>query len=280
MLLFDVLGGFTNLDKLFFLWLQKIANINNKLSVNVYKKEIFKYKNQFIKLLNEDIIDEDILNSINIDFSIINIFLDKNIKEEVQKIYNYIINNEYEIVTIEDEIYPRRLLELEEKIPFCYITNSKVNLNNKNIYMYFNNYYTKFARNLIEYFAKIINEEKANIITEYSLKSIENLEIISSDMFNNIKKNDKKNCIILPDTRYLEIFKINIIDILILIEARYESNIIKVVDMLLEKGKDIYVVPSNIFSKNNYFSNYLIKQGADIILNKWDLKFILKKIIC
>ena len=46
---------------------------------------------------------------------------------------------------------------------------------------------------------------------------------------------------------------------------------------IFEKNKDIYVVPSNIFNKNSYFSNYLIKQGADILLNKQDIKFIVSR---
>lgn len=267
------------MDKLFFLWLQEIANINSKFNYKVYIKEILKYKKQFIKLLSENSIDEKILKSIKIAHSIIINFLDKNIKEETNKLYNYIISNNYEIITIEDDKYPRKILGINEEIPFCYITKSNLNLNNKNIYIYFNNYYTKFARNLIEYFAKITNEEKANIITEYNLKSTEKLEIISSNMFKDINICDRKNYIILPNNKYVGNFRINIIDILILIEARYENDIISIVDILLEKGKDIYVIPSNIFNKNNYFSNYLIKQGADIILNKWDLKFILKKII-
>ena len=34
---------------------------------------------------------------------------------------------------------------------------------------------------------------------------------------------------------------------------------------------EIYVTPSNITNKNAVFSNYLIKQGANVILNKYDI---------
>ena len=67
------------------------------------------------------------------------------------------------------------------------------------------------------------------------------------------------------------------LDYLVIIEAKYEEEVIKLVDMLLQNNKDIYVVPSNIFNKNSYFSNYLIKQGADILLNKQDIKFIVSR---
>ena len=74
----------------------------------------------------------------------------------------------------------------------------------------------------------------------------------------------------------MEIF-LKILDCLVIIEAKYEEEAIKLVDTLLQNNKDIYVVPSNIFNKNSYFSNYLIKQGADILLNKQDIKFIISR---
>ena len=40
---------------------------------------------------------------------------------------------------------------------------------------------------------------------------------------------------------------------------------------MLEKGKDILVCPGGIYSHNTYFSNYLIKEGAKIVLNKNDV---------
>lgn len=70
-----------------------------------------------------------------------------------------------------------------------------------------------------------------------------------------------------------------VVNSIIVIEARYEAKIVNLVNCFLENGKDIFVVPSNIFRKNSYFSNFLIKQGAEIILNKQDLKYILNNII-
>ena len=48
---------------------------------------------------------------------------------------------------------------------------------------------------------------------------------------------------------------------------------------MAKSAKEVLVVPSTVFNKNSYFSNYLIKQGADVLLNKWDLKFVLKRLI-
>ncbi|MGN1013131.1 MAG: hypothetical protein ACI4ON_04830 [Clostridia bacterium] len=267
------------MDKIYFLWLQKIACKNSKLNIRIYEEKILPYKELLIKEFNEEINYKEDLYRLNLDNSIINNFLDKNIKEEVKELYNKIKKYEFSIITIEDEEYPRKLLNIPTNPIFCYITNTKFNLNNKNVYVYFNDYFTKYARNLISYFAKIISEEKANLITEYEGRKIEKINIISEDMFKNIEKN-KENCIIIPVNCYLDEFRVNLIDILVIIEAKYEIQIVNIVDKIIGMGKDIYVVPSNIYNKNSYFSNYLIKQGADIILNKWDLKFILKNIIC
>ena len=69
-------------------------------------------------------------------------------------------------------------------------------------------------------------------------------------------------------------------DAIVIPEARYENKIVSKVDYMLEKSKPILIFPNSIFNKNGYFSNYLIKQGADIILNKYDLLFILKPLSC
>lgn len=262
------------MDKVYFLWLQKIASLSDKFNAKVYDK----IKQCIKNIYYNDYKDTDELKEIGISDSIINIILDKNIKDEIVVLYNIIIDKGYHIITIEDEEYPRILLTKEFEIPFIYITNLKLNLNNKNIYLYYNDYYTKYAKNLIEYFGKIIHENKCNVFTEYNSKKVKKVEIISGDIFSNFFWFSSNN-IILPNYKYLNNFKFNIINSLVIIEAKYEEKIVKIVDEFIENNKDIYVVPSNIFNKNCYFSNYLIKQGADIILNKWDLKFILSSII-
>ena len=266
--------------KKFFLWLQIIATKNIDINILLYKK-IKDYFNQDIYFLyDKQCLLEKALKKLKISQSIIDIFLDKNIKRNIDFIYNKIKVSQLEIITIEDWQFPQKIINNNSNM-FCYITNFKINLNNKNIYLYFNDYYTKFARNLAEYFAKIINQENVNLITEYENKSINKIEILSlkSIKFDYYNKLDK--CyIFLLDDKYINKFKLMLCDIFIIIEARYEEKIVKMVNYLVENSKDIYVVPSNIFRKNSYFSNYLIKQGADIILNKNDLKFILSKIIC
>ena len=60
---------------------------------------------------------------------------------------------------------------------------------------------------------------------------------------------------------------------LIVVEAKEKSGTLITVDFALEQGKDIYVVPGNIDSRNSVGTNELIKQGARV-LTKIDDIFI------
>ena len=55
-------------------------------------------------------------------------------------------------------------------------------------------------------------------------------------------------------------------------ESSYNKEIYLISSLLLEQGKDIHVVPGNIYTNSSYFSNFLLKEGANIILNKYDLE--------
>lgn len=66
-----------------------------------------------------------------------------------------------------------------------------------------------------------------------------------------------------------------ICDILIFVEAKYVDNCVNMVDNMLENGKDILVIPGDVWNKSCFFSNYLIKEGAGIILGIDDLNYYL-----
>ncbi len=56
-------------------------------------------------------------------------------------------------------------------------------------------------------------------------------------------------------------------DVLIVVEARGQSGTLITVDMALEQGKDVYVVPGRITDRLSDGCNRLIKQGAEILLS-------------
>lgn len=53
------------------------------------------------------------------------------------------------------------------------------------------------------------------------------------------------------------------------------KNGFEIIDIALEKGKDIYAIPGEIFNSKNYLANYVIKQGAIPICDISDIKYIL-----
>lgn len=280
----------TKIDKLYFLWLQKIADIDEEFDIDIYYK--LKEKFESIKELYDKSKDISLfkkkINDCFIQDNILKLLTNEKLKNESQQVYSMLIQNNIKIITYESEDYPKKLKRAKKDcIPFCILYSGNINLNKINILLFFEDYFTKFARNITYYFAKIINDEKANVFSKYKNNNIISIQVKCNSFctrnlsLNIINENYKDNTFVfLSKEKYLYDFITNVLDAIIIIEARYEKEIVDLVNIFVENGKDIYVVPSNIFRKNSYLSNYLIKQGADIILNKRDLKFILNGIIC
>lgn len=64
-------------------------------------------------------------------------------------------------------------------------------------------------------------------------------------------------------------------DFLLLVESKYNKDISELVDYFLEKGKEILVLPGDVWDKNCYFSNFLIKEGANVITSINDINLYL-----
>ena len=60
-------------------------------------------------------------------------------------------------------------------------------------------------------------------------------------------------------------------DAILVIEAKEKSGTLITVDFALEQGRDVYAIPGRIVDSLSYGCNYLIKQGAQIILSPKDL---------
>lgn len=60
-------------------------------------------------------------------------------------------------------------------------------------------------------------------------------------------------------------------DVVVVVEAREKSGTLITVDMALEQGKEVYVIPGRITDKLSEGCNRLLKQGAGIILSPQDL---------
>lgn len=60
-------------------------------------------------------------------------------------------------------------------------------------------------------------------------------------------------------------------DIVLVIEAKEKSGSLITADMALEQGKDVYALPGPINSSMSYGCNWLIKQGAGVLISPEDL---------
>jgi len=60
-------------------------------------------------------------------------------------------------------------------------------------------------------------------------------------------------------------------DMLVIIEGGKNSGTILLAEKFVEKNKEVWVVPGRIFDEGSYVANFLIKNGANILVDVEDL---------
>lgn len=63
-----------------------------------------------------------------------------------------------------------------------------------------------------------------------------------------------------------------IIDGLVIARVNNIEKGIDIVDFALEEGIDVFAVPGNILYRENYLANHVIKQGAYVVTNRYDME--------
>ena len=196
-------------------------------------------------------------------------FIDFKIKQRAKILFKSLIQNNFKIIHIFSKEY-NRIIKSYNNLPLVFFISGKFDLLYKEkVYLYLesidnvskivkanlecsiiNKDYTLIQddSNNINISNKIIISDTKNI--ENSLKIKQNKDILN--IFVNLNKKDNISCFI---------------DKLIIINASYKKDIVYLVDSMLEQGKDVYVVPNNILNKSAYFSNYLISEGAKVVIN-------------
>ena len=242
----------------------------NKL-ISIFKSEENLYRmSQSPFLFKEILIDNNII----LNQKILNQMLNSKFKENVNKKFENLKKNDIGFIC-------NGINEI------CIITyGNKELMNNKNkILIYKNINSTKHSNlvcNIFDNYLKSINAIRVKIITsvdDLNDNGNENkcIFIIDSLYIKFISKKSTKNNLYIIVNKNKNKFCIlsEIIDKILIIEASLNKHIVNLCNDLLDFGKDVLVVPNNIYNKNSYFSNYLIKQGCDVILNKFDLKYYL-----
>jgi len=251
-----------NLNYLVYLKLIKIFNS----TINLYNISKDKVKfNQYLKSSN-----------FNLEENLKEKFLNSNLKKEANKIYNHLKSKNIKIIPINSKYYPQNLKNIFSP-PLCIFVAGNIELLQlKKIYVYENNNITKYAKKIISLvYSQILNKARYLILNKnLNIKSInlQNEVLIQDEQGITIYHNECENSV-----RDLEI-KSGILDLIVIPEADYNKEISILIDSILELGKEICIFPNEIFNKNAYFSNYLIKNGANILTNIYQIQDVLNNL--
>jgi DNA processing protein len=239
-----------------YIWLNEFVELKYKdyiLLISVFKK----VENLYIQSLQKNTFYNHI-KDLNIAFDIYIKLTDYSLKSKAKVVYSN-MNKQILIIPFKSKYYPKNLINIYN-VPIVIYAYGNINLlNNKIIYVVKDledNIYNNFCYHMLKNNISIIdiNKSKYNNVIFLS-----NIGLI-------------KNCIsrekliistkLLSDDINLYENITGICDALFIPNLKYNKQNQIIVDLILEQGKDIYVVPGEIYNKNTVYSNYLIKSGA------------------
>ena len=244
------------LDYLTYINLLKVFNNVKDIYVNT------KDKDKFLKILR--------LNCIHISYNVFYNLVDLELKVKSIELFKSLSESDIKIINIHSKYYPKQLINIFNPPLVIFASGNLELLKNKMVYTYSSNNFSITYKKKYYEFYESMNENNISIVsdvlTEYS--SIVYLPYI--------KKMSREDILVISD-KLEENSSINyeyitgMSDCLFIPEASYNIKAAMIVDLILEQGKDIFVIPGSIYNKETYFSNYLIKDGAICITSKTDL---------
>lgn len=260
-----------------YVWLSNINGMSYILYIRLLKifndvlnlYEISNNKNKFREIL--------IRNNVILSENLISDLTNFNLKEKSVKIYNNLKNQKINIIPIENKKYNQKILHMYNP-PLCIFVYGNISkLNKKCIYLH-KEEFESYGKFVYEKIYSYLLENKINIYNQNIYIKYENIFDDHYTLKEDLKLNQCINQLyILTPVKNLEYTKeilVTICDTCIIPQAKYDEKkyLKNLVDIFLEQSKNILVVPGKIYNKSSYFSNYLIKEGADILLNLHDIE--------
>lgn len=280
----------------YWIWFSRIENLTPKTQLELLKQ--FKNPANLWNKKEEDLIKQ------KINEKLAKRICEQKYKKDLDKYLEYMQKNAIELINIYSQEYPENLKNIYDPPAFLYIKGNKEILNQKSISIVGCRNCTTYGKNTAMKLAYNLSNNNINIVSglargidAYShigcLKGkAKTIAVVGCGLdrvypeenrwiYNKIIENDgaiisehvigtkplaqnfpRRNRIISALSKAL-----------IVVEAKEKSGTLITVDFALEQGKDIYVVPGNIDSRNSVGTNELIKQGARV-LTKIDDIFI------
>ncbi|KEI01426.1 DNA-processing protein DprA [Clostridium botulinum] len=274
-----------------------------KLSYNIKNKLISKFKNvQNIWYYSTRDEKNNLINE-KLKKFLMNAWNEKNITT----IKNKLMEEQIHIVTITDELYPKRLKAYEDSPYMLFYKGDITKLNNtKNVSIIGSRDCSSYGINVTNIICDNLCSNNINIVSGMAkgIDSIAHKKCIDNNSYtcavlgsgidviypkeNKYLYNDiiKNGCVIsqfLPGTKpYSFNFPIRnriisgLSDLVIVVEANKKSGTLITASAALEQGKDVIAVPGNIFSKQSKGTNNLIKDGAYTFTDIQDIYDLLR----
>lgn len=278
----------------YYLWLSHYCNVDFSLLEKLVK--VFSNVENIYKISKSNFLFKEYLSESNIKvpeeiyFSLVN----SKLKEKADVFYNKLTENGICVISCADEKYKELFYNLKQNQLCFFAVGDERLLESKKKVMVYSGYSkgkSAYIRELEEAYSSAIDKNSA-----VEVEFLDNLDYIksgkiyiinfkvTSDTLKVLSSLKLKDTLLLFSkynfTKTCEEFNLffasNVFDRLIVLEAEYNNKNVNFIDWTLENSKDIFVVPGNILSLSNYFSNYLIRQGADMILSKSDIEESLK----
>lgn len=258
-----------------YLWLSKYVKLDYLTYLNLSRvfsnaKEIYKVsknKDNFLKILRS--------NGIKISYTLFSNLVDSNLKDMSNELFQNLSCNKVKVINIHSKYYPKELKNIFNPPLVIFAYGDISLLLNKKVYVYNSNNFSLTGKKVYSEYSKCMNEHNISIIED---KLTEYTNILFLPYMKNI---DRKKLVVISDKikkdSYINYEYITgICNCLLIPEAAYTIKVANIVDLIIEQGKDILVVPGSIYNKEAYFSNYLIRDGAICIISKLDLLQFLK----
>lgn len=253
-----------------YVWLSVYVKLDYLTYINLLKifknaKHIYissKDKDKFLKMLK--------FGDIYINYKVYSKLIDSQLKIKAYELFSDLNKSNIKVINIHSRYYPKQLINIFNPPLTIFAYGNLSLLKKKSIYVYNSNNFSVNGKRIYNEFCEYMSKNDISIISD-TLVEYSNIIYLPY-----IKKINKKDILVISD-RLEESSYVNyeyitgISDSLFIAESNYNIKVATIVDIILEQGKDILVVPGSIYNKESYFSNYLIKDGAICITSKTDL---------